>query len=209
MPEDSLRSVKRSMKTMNTPRSKKKIRSSYESTGRDSSIGKAIISFVFSMNRVQAIISSFCVFIIMFLISADVMGRFFFGKPVMGTYEIGQTLMVFIVFFGLAYTQMTGGNVTVETFIRNFGPKARLALSIFVAVVGLLLFSLMTYSSWKLAWAAWENKRTIQGLLGLPLYPSKFTVSVGTATLSLYFLLDLIGKIVDFSRMQRRGNRDE
>ena len=194
---------------MNAPKSKKRKGLLYQSTGRFFLIGKAITSFVFSMNRVQAIISSFCVFIIMFLISADVIGRFFFGKPVMGTYEIGQTLMVFIVFFGVAYTQMTGGNVTVETFIRNFGPKTRLALSIFAAVIGLMLFSLMTYSSWKLAWAAWANKRTIQGLLGLPLYPSKFTVSMGTATLSLYFLLDLIKKIVDFSKMQRKGNSNE
>jgi TRAP-type C4-dicarboxylate transport system permease small subunit len=209
MLENSLRSSNGSVKTMNARRNNKGRRLSYQSTGRVSSIGKAVISFVLSMNRVQAIISSFCVFIIMFLISADVIGRFFFGKPVMGTYEIGQTLMVFIVFFGLAYTQMTGGNVTVETFIRNFGPKTRLALSLFAAFVGLVLFSLMTYSSWKLAWTAWANKRTIQGLLGLPLYPSKFAVSVGTATLSLYFLLDLIRKIVDFSKMQRKGNSDE
>ena len=194
---------------MNAPKSKKRKGLSYQSTGRLSSIGRAITSFVFSMNRVQAIISSFCVFIIMFLVSADVVGRSLFGTPVMGTYELGQTLMVFIVFFGLAYTQMTGGNVTVETFIRNFGPKTKLALSIFVAAVGFVLFSLMTYSSCKLAWAAWENKRTIQGLLGLPLYPSKFTVGIGTATLSLYFLLDLIKKTVDLSRMQRKGNSDE
>jgi TRAP-type C4-dicarboxylate transport system permease small subunit len=186
-----------------------KIRSLHQSTGLVFSIGKTINRFVFSMNQIQAIISSFCVFIIMFLISADVTGRYFFGVPVMGTYEICQNLMVFMVFFGLAYTQMKGGNVTVETFIRNLRPRTQRVFSIFAAFVGLILFSLMTYSSWKLAWAAWENKRTIQGLLGLPLYPSKFIVTVGTGTLSLYFLLDLIKKMVDLFEVQRMGDRDE
>jgi TRAP-type C4-dicarboxylate transport system permease small subunit len=148
-----------------------------------------------TVNKVQALISSFAVFVIMTLISADVVGRFVFNRPVMGTYELGQMFMVGMVFLGLSYTQMVGGNVTVDTFTRRLNPRMRAALSIFADIVGLVIFGLMTYSSGNLAWIALKNKRTVQGLLGMPLYPSKFVVAIGTATLTLYFLIKLVGEI--------------
>jgi TRAP-type C4-dicarboxylate transport system permease small subunit len=159
------------------------------------SIWRRIYASHRSMNRVVALTSAFAVFVLMFLISADVIGRSIFDKPLMGTYEIGQNLMVYIVFFGLAYTQMVGGNVTVETFIRGFNSRTRLLLSLLATAIGFIMFAFMTYASSKLAWHAYVDGRTVQGLLGLPLYLSKSVVTLGAGLLTLHFLIDLIDKI--------------
>jgi len=159
-----------------------------------------------TVNKVQAIISSIAVFVIMALISSDVVGRFFFHRPVMGTYELGQMFMVCMVFLGLSYTQMVGGNVTVDTFRRKLNTRIRAALSIFTCIVGLTVFGLMSYSSGHLACIAFKNKRTVQGLLGLPLYPSKFLVTIGTATITLYFLIKLFGEINVFMAKKKGIN---
>jgi TRAP-type C4-dicarboxylate transport system permease small subunit len=140
-------------------------------------------------------ISSLALFAIMVLISADVIGRAFFDTPVMGTYELGQTLMVCVVFFGISHVQMVQGNVTVDTFVSKLPPTGRLIFPLFASLIGFIVFALMTYSSGKLAWMAYVNKRTIQGLLGLPLYPSKFVVTIGAATLTVFYFIDLVNKI--------------
>jgi TRAP-type C4-dicarboxylate transport system permease small subunit len=165
-----------------------------------------ISDVISTVNKVQALISSFAVFVIMALISADVVGRFVFNRPVMGTYELGQMFMVCMVFFGLSYTQMIGGNVTVDTFTRRLNPRMSAALSIFSNIVGLIVFGLMTHSSGNLAWIALKNKRTVQGLLGMPLYPSKFVVTIGTATLTLYFLIQLVSEINVFMAKKKGIN---
>ncbi len=170
------------------------------------SIWQRIFDVMSTVNKVQAIISSIAVFVIMALISADVVGRFLFNRPVMGTYELGQMFMVCMVFLGLSYTQMVGGNVTVDTFTQRLNPRIRAALSIFSNIVGLIIFALMTHSSGHLACIALKNKRTVQGLLGMPLYPSKFLVTIGTATLTLYFLIKLVSEINAFVTKEKGIN---
>jgi len=174
-------------------RRKQKTRKDQE--GRTLSTWQRISDVMSTVNKVQGFISSFAVFAIMSLISFDVLGRFLFHKPVMGAYELGETFMVGMVFLGLSYTQMIGGNVTVETFIRILNPRIRAALSLLACIVGLIVFGLMTYSSGNLAWTAFTHKRVAQGVLRLPLYPSKFLVTIGAATLTLYFLIKLVNEI--------------
>jgi TRAP-type C4-dicarboxylate transport system permease small subunit len=170
------------------------------------SIWHRVSSVMSTVNKVQALISSFAVFVIMALISSDVIGRFLFHKPIMGTYELGQMFMGCMVFLGLSYTQMVGGNVTVDTLTRTLKPRIREALSIFSCIVGLTVFGLMSYSSGNLAWIAFKNKRTVQGLLGLPLYPSKFLVTIGSATLTLYFFIKLVSEINVFMTKKKGMN---
>ena len=52
-------------------------------------------------------------FLMMFLIFADIIGRKFFNSPVEGAYEITESLLTFIIFFGVAYTQLERSHVRV------------------------------------------------------------------------------------------------
>jgi len=166
---------------------------------------RRIDSVISSVNKIQAIISACAIFLIMFLVSADVISRFLFGKPVMGTYEIGEMLMVCIVFLAVGYTQMVGGHVKVETLTRRLNADIRTGLSTIMSFLGFVIFALMTYSSWNLALAALRNKRTIQGLLGLPLFPSKLLVTIGAATLAICFFIETIKEVGNIT-WKRQGS---
>ena len=63
----------------------------------DSGLGKVI--------NTSAILSATLVLVLMFLVTADIIGRYVINKPVPMTYEVGSFLMVFIVFLGVSYTQ--------------------------------------------------------------------------------------------------------
>ena len=85
------------------------------------SIWRRIFDVMSTVNKVQAIISSIAVFVIMALISSDVVGRFLFHKPVMGTYELGQMFMVCMVFFTLSsrWNRSVGQNLLCSFFATN------------------------------------------------------------------------------------------
>ena len=54
----------------------------------------------------SAQISSILLFVLVFLITLDVIGRYAFDSPIPGTFEVTEVLMVFIVFLAFAYTEM-------------------------------------------------------------------------------------------------------
>lgn len=82
------------------------------------------------LNRIANIISAIVIFIMMFYITADVLGRDIFSRPIPGTYEVSEMLMVLVVFLGLAYTQAMGGHIRTEVLLRFFPPRGRLIVEI-------------------------------------------------------------------------------
>lgn len=80
-----------------------------------------------------------------FLISVDVIGRYFFGKPTMVAVEISGYLLVGLVFLGLIYTEHVNRNITIELLTDRLKPRLRKLLHGIVSVFS-ILFS---------AWLAW------------------------------------------------------
>lgn len=156
---------------------------------------RCISNITIWINKSEVFVSSFAVFLIMIIISLDVLGRAFFNKPFMGTYELGQSLMVITVFLGLGFTQMSNGNISVDNFTRHLNPQAKSLLSIFTSVVGLTIFGLMAYSSGGIAWRSFEDKVIAQGWIGLPIWPSRAVVTIGAATIAMQFLVSLVSDI--------------
>lgn len=61
-----------------------------------------------------ASISMIAAFAMMLLITIDVGGRYLFNRPLVGSQEIVEMLMIVTVFFGLSYTQKHYGHVGVD-----------------------------------------------------------------------------------------------
>jgi TRAP-type C4-dicarboxylate transport system permease small subunit len=58
------------------------------------------------------------IMVMMFLITLDVAGRYFFTKPVPGGIEMSEFMLAVFGILGMAYTHMAGGNVKVTMFTR-------------------------------------------------------------------------------------------
>ena len=136
--------------------------------------------------------SSGFVMILMFLISTDIITRFAADAPIPGSFEIGQMLMVFIVFLALAQTQAERAHIRVEIVLSRVPARFRTILEIVTCVAGLLLFSLIVWKGW--AWAA-ESVRLREyalGIVNVPLYPSKIALVVGCIIFCLRFVHDIV-----------------
>ncbi|MAL00813.1 MAG: hypothetical protein CL536_01485 [Alcaligenaceae bacterium] len=54
--------------------------------------------------------------IMMSLMFADVLGRYFFSNPISGAYELTEILLAFVVFFALPLVTQEKGHITVALF---------------------------------------------------------------------------------------------
>ena len=131
----------------------------------------------------------------MLMVSADVGRRYLLGKSLPGTYEVGQSLLVFTVFLALAHTQDRKGNIRIEVATSRLSKKGQLVLDLLAYGVGLVFFGLITWETFRHFLVAYQVKDAAAGLINVPLYPARFAVSLGSFLLFIQYLID-IGKTV-------------
>lgn len=157
-----------------------------------------------ALEKGAAFIGALCILALMLLTTVDVVGRYFFDHPIMGTYEVSNFLLVGIVFLGVAYVQSLKGHIKLEIFERLLSRKARSILDIFGNVVGLFVLSLMTWQAGILAWRAWQSREyVLGGIYQLPDWPVKAVLPFGIGLLCTRLIIDII---VDIAKSRVREN---
>lgn len=138
--------------------------------------------------------------LLMGVMLADVVTRTLTGGSLTGSLEVSETLLVAIVFCGIAYAERSGDNVRVRLLGGRIGrhPEAVLrALGTLVAIV---------VTVW-LAWASvLEAVHSLNineyqlGLVQYPLWPARMIIAVGFMLISLEFLSTFFKNIVRIVR---------
>jgi len=135
-------------------------------------------------------ISGYILFFMMLLITVDVTGRYVFSSPIPGTLEFTEFLIVFVVFFSLAYVQLTKRHICVELVTQRLPGKVGDALAVFVLVIAAVFFALMCWQSWYAGVSAWEYREASDGLVQIPVYPPKLAIPFGSALIAFQMLRD-------------------
>jgi len=130
-------------------------------------------------------------FLIMFGVSADALLRYTLNRPITGTLEGVELLLVFAVFLSLARTQAERGHIAVGLLSERLAGKPRAALKALTAFLGLLLFGAVTWATGAMAFRSWKMGEYSAGLIAFPIYPSRLLVSMGSLLLFLQLLLEL------------------
>jgi len=139
--------------------------------------------------------------IIMFLVTIDVGGRYFFNRPLLGVLEISEFLLAGAVLLGMGYTQFLHGHVMAEVVYDHLSPKTQVRLRVFHFMVGICIFSLVAWQSGIMAVEAWQNKLT-SDVLRIPAWPFRFFVPLGTSLLVLELFIQLMK---DLAGSKERG----
>jgi TRAP-type C4-dicarboxylate transport system permease small subunit len=140
-------------------------------------------------------ISLAIIFLVMLLITADIIGRAVFNAPLPGTYNIVESLMVFIVFLAMANTERKRQNIRIKFLTNRFPPVAQRILHIFACLAGAFFSGLIVWCTWPAAMESWAIREYMTGQVSLPLYPSKFMVPIGMFLLMIQFLADIMASI--------------
>ena len=156
--------------------------------------GGALSDLLRRANIGLALVGVFCLFLMMLLVSADVIARYV-AKPIPGTLEITEFLMAFLIFFSLAYTMAKGGHVRVTVLTGRFSPRWQAICEYLALVLGLLVMALVTWASFKYFWGAYQAGAIAMGLIDIPTWPFLATVPIGAAFFSLEVLRQIVGRL--------------
>ena len=125
------------------------------------------------------------------LITSDVVLRYFFNRPIRGSYELVQFMLALLVFLGLAYTQTKKGHVSITLVTSKLSPSQMSVAESATYLLCLIIFSLIT---WRCILQAevLRTSGTSSDVLSIPNFPFMWVVVFGSALLCLIFLIDFI-----------------
>ncbi len=140
------------------------------------------------------LISSAATFLTMLLVVANIIGRYLFNKPVTGTLEFTESLLVLTIFCSIALTQYDGGHIRVNLITRRLPDRASRILTVIAMLCGCAFFTWCSYAAWLFAAQSYSFGEQEWGEVVFPLWPMKFVVFFGIALLAIQFLLDAIAE---------------
>jgi TRAP-type C4-dicarboxylate transport system permease small subunit len=159
---------------------------------------KKVIDFVGIAASVSAkianTIAAAFLFILMLFVCSDVILRYFFHKPILGSFELTEVMMAILVGLSLAYCALQKGHVRVDLVVSMLPERAQAIMNSIAHFAFLGLFVLIT---WRIIPRAMQMKEVDQVtlILRIPVFPFVLVVAAGTAVLCLVLLKDLLGDL--------------
>jgi TRAP-type C4-dicarboxylate transport system permease small subunit len=129
--------------------------------------------------------------VIILLTCIDVSMRYFFSRPIAGTYDLVSLMGAIIAAFAMPYTMLMRGHVAVDLLVRKLSNQKRLAVETVTHGVGILLFLVLTWQCTGLA-SDMKAAGEVTPTLLLPFYPVVYAMSVCFFVLCLAILADLL-----------------
>ncbi len=155
-------------------------------------------STIMRISKGGVVVSCFMLAVMMFISTADVLGRYFFLHPIDGTWEIVSMAFVVCGSFAIGYTQLIKGHIAINIFSDRLSPKARNILFIFSYLVATVASALITWQTW-LRTVVYFHK-TLGGetvTLGMPIWPFMLILTMGFFWIAVIFIIDIYDCFVE------------
>jgi len=133
---------------------------------------------------------------LMFVIVIDVVGRFFFNKPLQGGVEISQLLLAWILFLPLAYALFRGAHVQVTILLMYLSRRHKLIAETIITILSLGLFGLAIYAGWNYFWESISVGETMAAPIWLPLWLAKLAALLGFLLIFIQLCINLVTNFV-------------
>jgi len=134
------------------------------------------------------------IFLLGFLVCADVIGRTVFNSPVKGTPEIVSMSIVIICFLLAGYSVQSGSMIYTDAVVSRFGVRGQAFGLLLSAVFGILFFGIIVWGGYGLALnSVISGEYQGEGALRVPAWPARFAVLIGSALVVLSYVMHAIG----------------
>ncbi len=150
-------------------------------------------------SRVISTIAMVVIVVMMLFTTTDVILRYFFNRPIRGSMELTQLMLLLAVFLGIAYIQYRKGHISVSVLTDRFPRKVQDILSIVAYVFSLGIIGFMTWAAFDHLKYIWDIARTTL-ILKVPVAPFQFALFFGYLMLFLVLLLDFVNSVLKVVR---------
>ena len=151
-------------------------------------LGTRTVSF---LSNTKVFLASFFLILMMVHVGADIFAKLVFNSPIIGTLEtVSYYYMVSIVFLPLAFVELRNGHVFVDLIFRNFPLRAQVIIYVLGCLISVSYYSLFCYQTFLDAVKATSEQETVMSNYLFYVWPSRWTLPIGSATLVLAIILN-------------------
>ena len=154
-------------------------------------------------SNVTAIVSAGMIFVIMLLMTVEVVNRLGGSGSVPGTYGLVRLLLVACVFFAVAYGEQIGEHIRVDILTRSLPKKVKAPLILFGNIVTLGFVILLTIATTQRATESAAVGEYLDGLGNFPVWPARIVIAFGLTLLILEMLLRVADGVTGIWRLWR------
>jgi TRAP-type transport system small permease protein len=162
------------------------------------------MEFTRILTRVDKILGPLCkwlhllggalIFIMMLLTAADVVLRYFFNKPIAGSFEITEYLMVLIISFTLAFAAANDGMVKVTLLSERLSPRTQSIFNAFTGIFGIGLFIFLAWRGFVFS-GMLRDQGITSPILNIPRFPFAGIAAAGLCFLVLVLIVEWLHSI--------------
>lgn len=131
------------------------------------------------MSRVLGIIAALAIVVLMLATVTDVTVRWITKSSVPGMMELAESSLVISVFFGLAWTAMQGGHVSVSLLTDRLGERSGRIVAVLMWATSVALLGWFTYATYMRAVQSTQMNEIRFGLVQWPMYPLRWVITIG------------------------------
>ena len=155
-------------------------------------------TIILRISQVQVIVSCAMLAVMMFLSTADVIGRYFFFHPINGVWELVSMAFVVCGAFALGYTQLVKGNIQINLISDRLKPKVRAGLFIISYLMCFVSAALITWQGWiRMIDYAHKTMGGVTITLGLIIWPFMLIFTLGFFWVAVIFAIDIYDCVVE------------
>jgi TRAP-type C4-dicarboxylate transport system permease small subunit len=127
----------------------------------------------------------------MLLTCADVVMRYLFSRPIIGTYDLVSLMGAVLVSFAMPYTMLKKGHVAVELLVQSLSRGKQLVIETFSHLLGISLFLVLVWQAILLS-RDMKAAGEVTPTLLLPFYPIVYCMAVCFFGLCLAIAVNLL-----------------
>ena len=164
----------------------------------DSSILSKLDRALLPVERFCALLSGLAIFSLMFLAAYSVIGRKFFGSPLMGYIDYIEAAMPIIAIMGISYVQRDGTHIRMDMVVSKLSGRVLWLFELISVLLMLVLIVALTSGAWDHFDRSFDCARPYCSRyssidINLPIWPSKLVVPIAFAVLVLRLILQSWG----------------
>ena len=108
-------------------------------------------------------LGALAVLVVMIFTASDTILRYFMKSPLSFAMNLGELLLVTVVFLVLASLNQVGGHIRVQVLVRYFPQKVRYTLDFASSLIGVLVYGYIGWRAWLWALEAWQGSYVYMG----------------------------------------------
>ncbi len=153
-----------------------------------------LAKIIYPTSRIVNIVGAIVLAMMMFLVAADVTLRYGIDRPILGSVELVELMMIIVVFLAVAYTASQRGHVAIELVTSRFPQRAQAILDVFTSFLSLFFIVLVIWRSILRGNTMWHDHH-VTTVLSIPVFPFLYIIAFGCLLLAIVLIANILDSL--------------